>query len=201
MLTSKNDVPKLLDKITKKANQGILFLSPLAVIHNLYSMRPKSIAAICSIALLISPLSYALPDDREKPMDASANNATLDDATGLTTLTGDVKVVQGSMNITASKLVIYKDKNGDVSKMIATGNPAFFSQQQQANQPVSKAWGSTMNYSVTKQTVTITGNARVEQLKDKFTGQKIVYHMDKALVQATGGKQRVKMILQPKGNN
>ena len=201
MLTSKNDVPMLLDKTSKKANQGILFLSPLAVIHSLYSMRSKSIAAISSIALLISPLSYALPDDREKPMDASANNATLDDKTGLTTLTGDVKVVQGSMNITASKLVIYKDKNGDVSKMIATGAPAFFSQQQQANQPVSKAWGSTMNYSVANQTVTITGNARVEQQKDKFTGQKIVYHMDKALVQATGGKQRVKMILQPKGNN
>jgi lipopolysaccharide export system protein LptA len=200
MLKNKNDVPMLLDKTTKKANRGTLFFSPLAFIYRMRRAQPKSIAALCSLALLISPLSYALPDDREKPMDAAANNATLDDKTGLTTLTGDVKVVQGSMNITANKLVIYKDKNGDVSKMIATGNPAFFSQQQQVNQPVSKAWGSTMNYSVAKQTVTITGNARVEQLKDKFTGQKIVYHMDRALVQATGGKQRVKMILQPKGN-
>jgi len=201
MLNNKNGKVMYLGADTIKAKQGLRSTSPFAFILKSHPLTTQKIALICALTSLISPLSHALPDDREKPMDAIANNATLDDKTGLTTLTGDVNVVQGSMNIKANKLVIYKDKNGDISKMIATGSPAFFSQQQQLNQPVSKAWGSTMNYSIAKQTVTITGNARVEQLKDKFTGQKIVYHMDKALVEATGGKQRVKMILQPKGKN
>jgi lipopolysaccharide export system protein LptA len=56
-----------------------------------------------------------------------------------------------------------------------------------------------MDYSIIKQTVTITGNARVEQLSDKFTGEKVTYHMEKAIVEAMGGKQQVKMIIQPKG--
>ena len=167
-------------------------------------MRPLQVTSLASIftTLLLAGFSIttqALPEDRSKPIDVVASNAKLDDKTGITVLTGAVKIVQGSMTMTADKLVIHRNKQGDISKMIATGKPAFFTQQQQKNQPFSKAWGTKMDYSIAKQTVTITGNARVEQLSDKFTGQKITYRMDKAIVEATGGKQRVKMIIQPKG--
>ncbi|MFT5708772.1 MAG: lipopolysaccharide export system protein LptA, partial [Oceanospirillaceae bacterium] len=101
--------------------------------------------------------------------------------------------------ITADKLVINRNKNGDISQMLATGKPAHFTQQQQKDQPYSKAWGTKMIYDVGQQKITITGNARVEQLSDQFTGEVIVYQMDKAIVNARGGKQRVKMIIQPKG--
>ena len=56
-----------------------------------------------------------------------------------------------------------------------------------------------MVYLVSNQTITITGNARIEQINDKFSGETIVYEMDRAVVKATGGKQRVKMVIQPKG--
>ena len=51
--------------------------------------------------------------------------------------------------------------------------------------------------------ITITGKARVVQQTDSFTGQKIVYNLDKSLVNAFGGEgekgQRVQMVIQPKG--
>ncbi|OUS32662.1 lipopolysaccharide transport periplasmic protein LptA ['Osedax' symbiont bacterium Rs2_46_30_T18] len=144
--------------------------------------------------------ALALPGDRQQPIDVVADNAVMNDKTGITVLTGNVKIVQGTMLMTADRLEIFRDAKGDINKMIGTGKPAYFTQQQQPEQPYSKAWGKHMLYSVAKQTVTITGNARVEQLQDKFTGSTVIYHMDKAIVNAIGGKQRVKMIIQPKGN-
>ncbi len=145
------------------------------------------------------PSANALPDDKNQPIAVTAGSATMDDTTGITTLRSAVKVVQGSMTITAGTLLIYRDKKGDIYKMVATGKPAHFSQQQKKGQPHTKAWGTKMLYSVTQQTVTITGNARVEQLTDKFSGETVTYHMDRAIVKAVGGKQRVKMVIQPKG--
>mgnify|MGYP000253506870 CR=1 FL=1 len=160
---------------------------------------PTAQALLASLALTLSSAALALPEDSDKPIDVDASSATFDDATGTTVLTGAVNVVQGTMTIKASKMVIHRNKQGDVTKMVATGKPAFFTQQQQKGQPHSKAWGAQMLYSIANQTVTITGNARVEQLHDKINSEKIVYLMDKAIVKASGGKQRVKMVLQPKG--
>ncbi|NQZ33185.1 MAG: lipopolysaccharide transport periplasmic protein LptA [Oceanospirillaceae bacterium] len=157
-------------------------------------------ALICLAMCSSSALSYALPSDQNQPIDVTADTATINDTTGVTTLTGKVKIIQGSMLITADKLTVHRNKNGDISTMVATGKPAHFTQQQKANEPHSKAWGQKMVYLVSDQTVTITGNAKVQQLSDKFSGEKIVYYMDKAIVKASGTKQRVRMIIQPKGN-
>ncbi len=171
---------------------------PAVISFNILSY-PITQAILASLALTISGSVYALPEDSSKPIDVDASSATFDDATGITTLTGAVKIIQGSMTIKASKMVIHRNKQGDVSKMIATGSPAFFTQQQLKGQPYSKAWGAKMLYSIADQTVTITGNARVEQLNDKINSEKIIYQMDKAIIKASGGKSRVKMVLQPKG--
>jgi len=149
--------------------------------------------------LCFSANNYALPEDKNKPIDVAANSASMDNKNGTTVLTGKVEIIQGTMLINANKVVVQRDKNGDISTMVATGNLAHFAQQQQAGSAYSKAWGKKMVYSVANQTVTITGNAKVTQLNDTFTGEIVTYHMDKAIVKASGTKQRVKMIIQPKG--
>jgi len=152
------------------------------------------------LMLCLSSNSYALPDDRNKPIDVTADSASIDDNRGTTVLTGKVKIIQGTMQITANKLVVQRDKKGDISTMVATGNLAHFTQQQQAGGAYSKAWGKKMTYSIAEQTVTITGDAKVSKSADTFSGETVVYHMDKALVKASGSKQRIKMIIQPKGH-
>ncbi|MGB1236804.1 MAG: lipopolysaccharide transport periplasmic protein LptA [Pseudomonadales bacterium] len=159
----------------------------------------KTKILLATLSLLLAPLALALPSDRNQPIDVNADSASMDENSGLTVLTGAVKVVQGTMKITGKKLEIYRDKAGEISKMITYGAPATFQQQQQKGKPLTHAFGSKMVYLLAEQTVTITGNAKVEQDNDKFSGEKVVYYMDKAVVKATGGKQRVKMIIQPKG--
>ena len=161
--------------------------------------------SLISLFLLLSALyssfCFALPSDREQPIHISADSARIDDNTGTTTYTGNVRMTQGSMEIRAAKVDLFRE-NDDVSRIIAIGNPANFRQKPAADKPITNAFGQKLEYKIAAQTVTITGQARVEQDRDTFSGERIVYQMKKAIVNAYSGSgssgQRVQMIIQPK---
>lgn len=143
----------------------------------------------------------ALPDDRNQPIKISADSARIDEKSGTTNYIGNVVMTQGSMQIKADRIDLYRQARA-INLIIAHGKPANFRQQPSVNKPVTNAFGTKMEYRVNKQTVTITGNARVEQQQDRFSGDSIVYQMDKAIVDAFSGKgkqgQRVEMIIHPR---
>ncbi len=149
----------------------------------------------------LSPFCFALPTDRQQPIHVSADSAQIDDNTGITTYKGNVLITQGSLEIRAANVDLYRI-NDEVSQLIATGSPANFRQQPSLDQAITDAFGEKLDYQVTNQTVTITGKARVEQAGDTFSGERIVYQMNKAIVNAYSGKgssgQRVQMVIQPK---
>lgn len=154
--------------------------------------------------LLFSMHTLALPDDQDQPIYVSADQASLNERTGVAVYTGAVEIRQGSMTLQGSRVEMHRDGQGSISRIITTGSPAEFQQQASPNQPVTKAYGLRMDYQVTTQTVTITENARVVQDADEFTGERIVYAMDNSIVDAfrseAQGGQRVQMVIQPKAN-
>jgi lipopolysaccharide export system protein LptA len=154
------------------------------------------------LAAGISGSSQALPTDRNQPIHVSADTATMDDNSGITTYSGNVQIKQGTLKIEARTVDLYRNEAG-VSRILATGN-VHFQQQAAADKPVTNAYGERMDYQVNRQEITITGQARVVQQKDTFTGQKIIYNLEKSLVNAFSGEagkgqQRVEMVIQPKG--
>lgn len=154
--------------------------------------------------LLFSMHTFALPDDQDQPIYVSADQASLNERTGVAVYTGAVEIRQGSMILLGSRVEMHRDGQGSISRIITTGSPAEFQQQASPNQPVTKAYGLRMDYQVPTQTVTITENARVVQDADEFTGERIVYDMDNSIVDAfrseAQGGQRVQMVIQPKAN-
>ena len=166
-------------------------------------MKPNNtrlwLAALLSLG--IAGTSQALPTDRNQPIHVSADRATMDDNSGITTYSGNVEIEQGSLKIKARTVDLHRNNDG-VSRILATGNVQF-QQQASSDKPVTNAYGERMDYQVQRQEITITGDARVVQQKDTFTGQKIVYNLDKSLVNAfsseDGKGQRVQMVIQPKG--
>ncbi|NVK44119.1 MAG: lipopolysaccharide transport periplasmic protein LptA [Oceanospirillaceae bacterium] len=156
---------------------------------------------LAALSIAVSSAALALPEDRSQPINISADQATIDDVSGTTIYSGNVSIEQGSMKITASQVDLYRS-NGDVDRILATGN-VHFQQQAARDKPVTNAYGERMDYRIDRREITITGNARVVQQKDSFTGQKIVYNLDKSLVNAFSGEgqkgQRVQMVIQPKG--
>lgn len=152
--------------------------------------------------LLVLPLAaQALPEDRQQPIRISADRASMNERTGVTVYTGNVEIIQGSMVIRGAKIVLHRSDAG-VQRIISTGSPAQFQQKPSADQPLTKAYGERMDYRVTEQEITITESARVDQGQDTFTGERIVYNMEKAVVNAFGSNsdsgQRVQMVIQPK---
>ncbi len=165
-------------------------------------MKPNNtrlwLAALLSLSM--SGTSLALPSDRNQPIHVSADTATIDDNTGITTYSGNVEIAQGTLKINARSVDLHRNESG-VSRILATGDVKF-QQQAAKDKPVTNAYGERMDYQVNRQEITITGQARVVQQKDTFTGQKIVYNLDKSLVNAfsgEGGQGRVQMVIQPKG--
>jgi lipopolysaccharide export system protein LptA len=161
----------------------------------------KQLSLFVCTCILATQYALALPEDRNKPIHISANSAQIDENSGITTYSGNVLISQGTMKIKAGKVNLYQ-RNNNVNRIVATGSPASFSQTASANQAITDAYGQRLEYQVDTQTITITGNARVEQDKNQFSGERIVYQMDKSLVNAYSGEgnsgQRVQMIIQPK---
>lgn len=170
-------------------------------------MQPIKTITRCLIVaalLIMSQTLYALPEDQNQPIYVTADQASMNELTGIAVYTGSVEIRQGSMLMLGSRVEMHRDDTGSISRILSTGSPAEFHQQASANQPVTKAYGLRMDYIVPTQTVTITENARVLQDADEFTGERIVYDMDKSIVDAFSsdkqGGQRVQMVIQPKGN-
>ncbi|MCP4598594.1 lipopolysaccharide transport periplasmic protein LptA [Neptuniibacter sp.] len=170
-------------------------------------MRNKFLQFFAILLGLYTVQSFALPDDQDQPIYISADSASINDNTGITTYKGNVVIKQGSLLIEAAHVEMYRGDEG-VEKLIAEGSPAHFRQKPQPDDPYSDAWGKNMIYLVNTRKLTITEQAKVVQDKDTFTGEKIVYDLDRSIVDAFGStgdnenssSGRVNMIIQPKKN-
>lgn len=165
-------------------------------------MKSNLISLLALTALLASNHSLALPEDRSKPIHISADSAQIDEKTGVTHYKGDVSIRQGTLLIEADEVELYR-ADGDIERLIATStrSAAHFRQKPTAAQPWTDAWGSKLEYEIKKQSLTISGNGKVQQGKDHFSGERIVYNIERSIVNAFGGKQgkgRVQMVIQPK---
>jgi lipopolysaccharide export system protein LptA len=155
------------------------------------------------IALLLAsmpPLAHALKSDRDQPMDILADRVDVDDNKGISTFRGKVRVTRGTMRILGDVVVIYRDQNNEVKTIVSTGNRAIY-QQRPDNKPSDVvARGMTIHYDAKKEIITVKQQAEINQAKDIFTGELLVYYARDDKVQASGsngGKNRVRMTLQP----
>lgn len=164
----------------------------------------KALQLLLTIFLCVSISAHALPEDQDQPIHVSADQASMNEMTGIAIYTGNVEIRQGTMILLGSRVEMHRDAQGSINRIITTGSPAQFQQQASPSQPLTKAFGLRMDYSIPTQTVTITEQARVTQDADQFTGERIVYNMDKSVVDAfrsdSQDGQRVQMIIQPKAN-
>lgn len=158
-----------------------------------------SASALCiafSTMLVFPQLAIALPDDREQPINVSADKARKNSNQGLTIYQGNVVITQGSIRVTGDEVAIY-DNNGQVDKMIAKGSPAEFRQRPEVDAPETIANGSTIEYSIVDETLLLLENAKLEQGGDVTTSNKITYDMKSTVVNAGDSNGRVIMTLQP----
>lgn len=167
---------------------------------------------LCITFFFIPFRASALSTDRDQAIELEADTADIDDLKGISVYTGNVILVQGSMEIKAYKLTLYNDKNKELEKAVAVGNKklATFKQRPEGKQQDLRARASTMIYFLKKDKIHLLKQAHVEQDGDTFSGDKIIYDTKKETVVATSEKDksgkpvksgnRVKVTIKPKSD-
>jgi lipopolysaccharide export system protein LptA len=80
-----------------------------------FSRNSLVLSSVITALLLASSHAAAEKADRLKPTNIEAKRGTIDEANKVRTMEGDVILVQGTMRITAEKMVVKEDATGNIS--------------------------------------------------------------------------------------
>lgn len=152
-----------------------------------------------------SMFAIALPSDRNQPITLEAERATYNDKTGVTTYSGNVEIVQGTLKINANSIVGNLNANRKITSVTATGSPAKFQQQLESNRGIARGEAAKIVYNAESGIITLTGNAYLYQDGASIRGNNLRYSINKGDIEVSGGgnsgtgnsKNRIQIIIPP----
>ena len=152
------------------------------------------------LAFFISSPVVALKSDIEQPVHIDADSVLFNKTKGLAIYEGNVSIVQGSLQIKASRIEINAPKN-EISKITARGNPVKF-QQKMDDGKLARGSAKHIQYQVKAKRLVMDGNASLSQNTDTFNSNHIEYSISSGELKAgkTSKKTRsgrVKAIFYP----
>jgi lipopolysaccharide export system protein LptA len=161
----------------------------------------KQAMLCCAMALVLySSFALALESDAEQPITIDSNTATYDDRAAISTYTGNVITVQGSIRVNSDKLVVYF-VNGDAEKLVFTGQPARFKQTPSEGAEDITAKALTGEYYPKKNLLILMDEATVWQGNGTYESKHIEYDSKNSVVRAgdkSSDSKRVRVQLKPK---
>ncbi len=160
---------------------------PLKVVsHPLRRTIRLTVASITLISVMLSPAAMALKSDRDQPADIQADDIEFDFKKGTRTYLNNVLAVQGTMQLKADKLIaIYA--NNDLQKATMWGSLARFKQRPDGKEYDVQGWAKKMIVDQQANTITLIGQAALQQGPDTARGETIVYNMATDTLQVQGG--------------
>jgi lipopolysaccharide export system protein LptA len=165
-------------------------------------VQTRTLVGVAGLVLCVAmSVAQALPSDKQQEIKISAENASIDQKQGVITYSGAVKLTQGTLEINAEKLTLFRNSDSQsVETVIAEGTPARYQQQPDIDKTVIHAEATNITYIVSKDRLTLTKNAYVEQNGATTRGGRIEYNMTDGTVNASGaGNQsgRVEFVIPP----
>ncbi len=145
---------------------------------------------------LLSSLVFAMPGDRDKPIEIEAESVVVDESTGFNQFMGDAVVTQGSLVLSA-ELIEVQTSDGEVESMVAKGSqqkPAKYIQSQPNQARFIEATAVEITYDVEKGVVFLIGDARLVQGFDSFSGETLEYDIDNDKVAVKGSEDGTKRV-------
>ncbi len=151
---------------------------------------------------VIPALAAALPEDRNQPIQLEARSGEINQQTGVSVYKGNVVISQGSMRLNADVATIHV-KDGGFQRMEATGNPVNLRYRPTADKPEILGTSQQVEYDVAAAKVIMSGNARLTQGQDVFTGDRVEYDLKSDVVRARGegNNGRIQFTIQPQPQN
>lgn len=153
-----------------------------------HSNKAIATALITLMLVVVSAGVHALPEDSQQPIHITSNSAIRDEKTGLTIYKGKVNIKQGTLDIRADKVTIYM-QNEEVTRIVAEGRPARLKQKPEKDQADVIAKATKIEYRLSKEVITLTKNAVLNQQGSTFSGEKINYDMNAERVEASSTEE------------
>lgn len=139
----------------------------------------------------------ARQSDLNKPIDVRADSSEFDEKAGVQTLTGNVQITQGTMQINADYIAISLKDNA-LSKIEGSGSPIRFVQENETGE-LMEGEAREIVYDAVNGTLILKGSARLAQPRQNLTSEQITFNTQTQKVSADGGgaKGRVNIQIQP----
>lgn len=153
-----------------------------------------AIGVLCTLSFQV----LALKNDTSQQILINSASQSLDMQTSTITFTGNVVIKQGSINVTADRVIVKRQGDSQGSEVIeAFGNPVHFSQQQDDGKLV-KGKGNKLRYDLKSEKLVLTGNASLQQLNSSVTSENIIYLVKEQRMEASSSSgNKVVTILEP----
>jgi len=171
-------------------------------------------AGMITLLLTLSMTALAEKADRDKPINLEGDRLSIDDLKKVQILEGNAVLIQGTMELRTSRLVVTQDADG-FQTAVATGGAnglARFRQKREGVDEYMEGEAERIEHDARSETTQFFNRAWVRNGLDEVKGQYISYDAlnEKFLVNtgtgasksATGATQaRVRAIIQPKSRN
>ena len=162
--------------------------------------------ALVLSAFLLSPAVHAEKADRDQPINIESNRADYNDATKVSTFTGNVVLTKGTIRITGDRMVLTQvGRNAQTARV--NGTQASFRQKRDGMEQYIHGVADQIFYDTRTDQVTLTGRARLQrqncnQPVDEITGGHIVYSASTETFSVDGQQRgerpgRVRIVIQP----
>lgn len=149
------------------------------------SASRKLATGLLSAALLtlLPTLALAKKSDRDLPMNYVAKTTNAYNAPNtVTTLTGNVKITQGSLLVTGDVAKMYLDGDTQIARIVVTGNLAHI-QQLDENDQLVQGDAVTLDYDNVNGIAVLTTNASMKQQgRGEFHGNRLTYNTNTQLI-------------------
>lgn len=158
--------------------------------------------ALLLLALLTWAPLWALDADRDQPIEVEADSLEVREQENISIYQGNVKLKQGSLEISSDRLVIHFNDNGDLVLMEMTGNPARL-RQLDNEQREMRGQARQINYLESESLLELIEEARFTHAGDTIESNLIRINTEDNSIQAgsSDADERVKMLIQPRQNS
>jgi lipopolysaccharide export system protein LptA len=163
----------------------------------MYHDKHTLASLIFTLCCLISNSAWALSTDKDQPVSIEADSVDIDESTETAIYRGNVILIQGSINLNASRVVVHKFQS-DNAHIEATGKQVQFSQKQDKTGELIKGRADKAEYGINSARLELTGDASLVKGNNTFKNDRIIYDREKAVVQAGSsakGSERVKITI------
>jgi lipopolysaccharide export system protein LptA len=144
--------------------------------------------ALASVLALSSGLAHALPNDKNEALHISADKQEVNLKLGEVVYIGDVKLVQGTLEIRSQKLTVHKDKNQAEESVTAEGSPARYKQQPEAGKPEIHAEAGNIFYNFKTEQLELNKNVSIEQNGSTSKADHVDYDIKSQTAKFSGGR-------------